>query len=365
LPGGGNISTTTLAGSTGPGITSGVATTTSRPSTNSAPGTTASPQSTVTTGVATTPVTTTSVTASPTTVASNPTIASTTITPTTAPPTTAAPTTAPPTTPAPTTTIAAATSIRGRLAQAKTFALALGSTFDANTLGQYNVVVVDGEDTQEQLITALHAKGTIVLAYVSVGTLEPYRPWFAEAKAAGYILKYWPQWDEYYAKVSEAGYRDLLLRQTNRFLGKGFDGLFMDNTDMIVDYPDQKAGMISVIQQFSSQLGGDRLLFAQNGDEVVGNWQGLLQGWNHESVSTSYNFDTKTYLKSTPDTAAILNRLRNMKASGIFTSTTDYTSLGDTATESTAIANACSVGAVPFISNIQLNRLPATPIRCP
>jgi uncharacterized protein (TIGR01370 family) len=255
--------------------------------------------------------------------------------------------------------------LRARLPQAKTFALALGSTFDAATLGQYNVVVIDGQDAQSQLISELHNRGTIVLGYVSVGTLEPYRPWFSEAKDAGYILKYWPQWDEYYAKVSEAGYRDLLLRQTSRFLAKGFDGLFMDNTDMIVDYPDQKAGMIEMIRQFSVQLGNDRLLFSQNGDEVVSNWAQYLQGWNHESVSTSYNFDTKTYLKSNPETAAILARLRSFKSAGKFVSTTDYTSAGDSATEATAIANACAVGAVPFVSNIQLNRLPTIPLRCP
>jgi uncharacterized protein (TIGR01370 family) len=253
--------------------------------------------------------------------------------------------------------------LKDKLAQTKTFALALSNAGSVATMSKFDLVVVDGE-TSSAFVDGMHANGKLVLAYVSVGTLEPYRPWFKEAVDKGYALKYWPAWNEYYAKISEPGLRQILLNATNGYLAKGFDGLFLDNTDLVVEYPDQKAGMMQMIADLDAQLNG-RLLFAQNGDEVVENWAQYLEGWNHESVSTSYNFDTKTYIKqNATETNAILGKLRAFKSRGIFVTTTDYVAASDTAGEALAVQNACSVGAVPFVSNIELNRIPATPQRC-
>src|SRR5579884_1717846 len=46
----------------------------------------------------------------------------------------------------------------------------------------YGLVVVDGEDATPQLVAALHRGGTLVLAYLDVGAIEPGRPWYASAR---------------------------------------------------------------------------------------------------------------------------------------------------------------------------------------
>src|SRR4051794_814062 len=97
-----------------------------------------------------------------------------------------------------------------RLAGARTFALALGDGAASRDLSQYDLVVVDGGISAKR-VAAIRASGPLVLGYLSVGTIEPGRSWFAAAKP--YRLDYWDDWGEWYADVSKPGFRDLILRR--------------------------------------------------------------------------------------------------------------------------------------------------------
>src|SRR5207245_2575497 len=119
-------------------------------------------------------------------------------------------------------------------------------------------------------VHALRAAGTIVLAYLDVGTIEPFRPWYATLKP--YRLDFWPDWGEWYADVSRPGYRRAIAQAiAPRILRKGFDGLFLDNTDMIETHPRRAAGMGALVGALSALVhrrGG--LLFTQNGEDSIG-----------------------------------------------------------------------------------------------
>jgi uncharacterized protein (TIGR01370 family) len=251
-----------------------------------------------------------------------------------------------------------------QLQTAKSFALALGIEPTIETLAPFDLVVIDGDNASKSLVKQLHGKDKLVLAYVSAGTLEPYRSWFAEAKKKGYTLKYWPEWGEYYAKVSHPGMQALLLKQTSRYLANGVDGLFLDNTDMIEAEPSQRDGMIALVRALRKQA-GNRLLFAQNGIDVVDLWVDQLDGWNYESVSTTYDFATKKYLpQQATVTAAVTAKLRAVSQTSVFITTTDYTPSTGSPLTGVAIAHACRIGAVPFVSNIALSRIPKTAATC-
>jgi uncharacterized protein (TIGR01370 family) len=255
--------------------------------------------------------------------------------------------------------------LQQQLQTVTSFALALGTEPTIEILAPFDLVVIDGDSASKALVKQLHGKNKLVLAYVSAGTLEPYRSWFAEARKKGYTLKYWPEWGEYYSKVSDPGMQTLLLKQTSRYLANGVDGLFLDNTDMIEAEPSQRDGMISLLRALRKQA-ADRLLFAQNGIDVVDLWADQLDGWNYESVSTSYDFATKKYLtQQSTVTAAVTAKLQAVSRTGVFITTTDYTSSTNSPLTDVAIANACRIGAVPFISNIALSRIPKTATSCP
>jgi hypothetical protein len=53
------------------------------------------------------------------------------------------------------------------------------------------------------------------------------------------------------------------------------------------------------------------------------------------------------------------------RAEGLLVTATDYTASGDRAAFDRSVANACEAGAIPFVSNIALTRIPPVPPACP
>jgi hypothetical protein len=52
-----------------------------------------------------------------------------------------------------------------------------------------------------------------------------------------------------------------------------------------------------------------------------------------------------------------------MRANGLLALATDYLPAGRST--AAAVAAACRVGALPFVGDVELTRLPARPLRCP
>ena len=133
-----------------------------------------------------------------------------------------------------------------RLAEVESFAFALGSGNMhgdvAARFAPYDLVVADGGEAARDDIRTLHAGGKLVIGYLSIGTIERYRFWYRRARP--YRLKdRFEEFDEYYAATSRRGFRRLILETVApRILRKGFDGLFLDNTDMIANTRARRAG---------------------------------------------------------------------------------------------------------------------------
>ncbi len=250
-------------------------------------------------------------------------------------------------------------------ADVRTFALALGVRQPVERLARFDLVVVDGEETPRRDIRELRRRGVLVLGYVSVGTIERGRDWYRRARP--YRLELWQDWGEWYADASAAGYRRLIVRRVApALLRKGFSGLFLDNTDMVEGHRRQRAGMRRVVASLSRLVhrrGG--LLFTQNGEASIGPTLRFYDGWNREDASYGYDFARRRY-RPVPAAArrAAQSALRRISAAGLLVTATDYVGRGDDAAAADAVGAACSAGALPFVSDIGLNRLP-DPVRCP
>jgi len=265
--------------------------------------------------------------------------------------------------------LAAATPKDPRLQNVKTWAFAIGDgMLDGNIalkFAGYDLVIVDGEAVQPSQVAALHQNGTIVLAYLSVGTIENWRWWYPNVKK--FRLDYWGDWGEWYADTSKDAYRNVIVQKVAPWmLKKGIDGLFLDNTDMIETHPKQKAGMRALVKRLSSLVRPKKkFLFAQNGEDVIGPSLKYYDGWNREDVSWTYDFDTSRYHQQSPEnTASALAALQTISAAGLLVTATDYVDDGNTAAEALCLQNACSAGALSFISDIDLTRLPSAPLIC-
>ena len=244
---------------------------------------------------------------------------------------------------------------------------------------EFDLVIVDGEEASAAEIAAVQGGGADVLGYLSVGTIEKWRGWYQRLKA--YRLSAWQDWkDEWFADTSKAGYREKLLEIADEeILGKGFDGLFLDNVDMVEvrKHKRQRSGMGKLVASLDS-LVGPRLLFAQNGAPgVLDGYPGQdvdplidhLDGWNREDVTWTYDFDRRRYvLNRNADREAALDELDEIGDAGLTTTATDYVDLEDgiDGEECEAVGNAEGVGALPYLANIGLTvkAVEANPVTC-
>lgn len=257
-----------------------------------------------------------------------------------------------------------------RLSRVHTWAFAIG---DGDLRGDvarrysgYDLVVLDGEGASRAQVAALRRRGTVVLAYLDAGTIEAGRWWYPRVKR--YRMDLWGDWGEWYANVNARGFRRVIAGQVApALLAKGFDGLFLDNTDMIETHPRQTTGMRTLVVALAKLVHGrGGLLFSQNGEDSIGPLLGDYDGWNREDVTSTYDFSTRRYVRQARSAVRTAQRaLRRIWAAGLLVLATDYLRAGDRATAARSIADACAAGALPFLSDIGLTRIPRSAPRCP
>jgi uncharacterized protein (TIGR01370 family) len=254
-----------------------------------------------------------------------------------------------------------------RLRRVETWAFAIGTgALDAvvRRPGRFDLVVVDGEEVTARQVARLRRHGTIVLGYLSVGTIESYRWWYPQAKP--YRLELWDDWGEWYAAVARRGFRDLIAgRVAPRMLAKGLTGLFLDNTDMVETHPAQRRGMRRLVARLGRLVHArGKLLFTQNGEDSLGPTLRHYDGWNREDVTWTFDFETNQYVRvGSADRRAALAAARRMRSRGLLVTTVDYLPAGRPAASREARRHACRAGALPYVSDIGLSRVPR-PRRC-
>lgn len=104
--------------------------------------------------------------------------------------------------------------------------LADGDSFDAD------VVDVDAFTTSAAQVAWLHAQGKKVIAYLSVGTIENYRPdaGLLPSEVVGRVYPEWP--DERWLDIRQPEkLKPWLYSRINMILAKGFDAIEPDNLD--------------------------------------------------------------------------------------------------------------------------------------
>jgi uncharacterized protein (TIGR01370 family) len=280
--------------------------------------------------------------------------------------------TPPPAPPGPAPAAPPAANRTARLGQVRSWSFALGVAVTGRSgaalapqFRGFDLVVLDGVDASADAVAALRAQGSIVLAYVNVGAIEEGRPWTGSAQA--YRLDYWDEWDEWYADVSKPGFRSLVTgTMVPPMLAKGFDGLFLDNVDMIDTHAGQRSAMVGLVSELAATVRGrGGYLFAQNGeDSTVDAVAPYLDGWNREDVSFTYDHGESSYEPvSGEDHRAALATIRRLRARGLLVTTVDYLSSPDGPEAGTAVRSACEAGAVPSIGDIGLTRV-FPPHRC-
>ncbi len=103
-----------------------------------------------------------------------------------------------------------------------------------NEVGQYSckIIDIDAFTATKELVDAFHTRGIKVIAYISVGTIENYRPDSAllPNEIIGNIYPAWP--DERFLNIREIDkMRPFITSRFDMIKQKGFDGIEPDNMD--------------------------------------------------------------------------------------------------------------------------------------
>lgn len=230
---------------------------------------------------------------------------------------------------------------------------------------QYDVVDIDVEDGaanyESQDVAELRQRGKLVFSYINIGAAEPFRSYWSQVKP--YIIAPYPGWPEFYMDVSAPGYREVLLKTVvPHILGKGVDGLFLDNVDAgsVNARPDVTAGIVELVRQIRT-LHPHVLLIAQSSNLRILSERGqdgrrfyeYVNGLAREEVSATY---AGGYRRVPLDESnAMLRTLAGWRGKGLTVFTLDYANSADLARY--AIARARAHGLIPYVSTKELNRI--------
>lgn len=189
----------------------------------------------------------------------------------------------------------------------------------------YNVVVVEPASIDIGGVESLHKTNEKIYAYLNIGSLENYRPYFNEFKEK--TLGLYENWeDEYWMDVSDIAWQNLIVDKLGRdIVDKGFDGFFIDNCDVYYYYPNEEIfnGLSSILQGLRSLNMTKKYkidIIINGGDTFVSKCienktaTELFDGVNQECVFTDIDFENKTYKeKNESDRGYFKEYLSNVK----------------------------------------------------
>jgi uncharacterized protein (TIGR01370 family) len=230
---------------------------------------------------------------------------------------------------------------------------------DLRRAGTFDLVVVDAVrqrdghvDTSATELRQLHNGGALVLAYLSVGTVESWRHYATDVPRSWTLaaIKRWT--GERYVDARKRGWRALMAREARALAAAGFDGLYLDNLDVAELHPETAGGIVELAETLAAAV-PELLLVAQNGLAVADRLP--IDGLAHEDVYWRWDGG---YRRSTDaERAALLPRLRELREQGLPVFTLDYAPQGSAGARK-ALASSLAEGFRPAVSVLDLDRLP-------
>ena len=123
---------------------------------------------------------------------------------------------------------------------------------DIPEMESYRKIVIDAQSFTDSEISSLKKAGHIVYSYINLGSVEEYRDYYETYSK--YTLGVYTNWeDERWVDVSQPEWQDFVVKTLAKdILGKGVDGLFVDNCDVYYNYKDEKIfnGVTEILKGF-------------------------------------------------------------------------------------------------------------------
>ncbi len=249
-----------------------------------------------------------------------------------------------------------ALSLRERIKSIKDYTVYYGKGRVAD-LARYNLAILQPDTLSADELAQLKAKGTLVVAYLSVGEVEPERPWYTDGRAdPRWILGKNENWGSYFIDARQPGWQKLMISLAGEFIAKGFDGIFLDTVDTVSVYPETKDGMLATIRGLRAAY-PDALIVQNRGFSLVEDVVPALDAVMFEDVSTSYNFERKEYIYA-DNSAEILDMVDLRNRTKLVALGLDYAPADNPGMAARAVKIARRYGFIPAVSVINLDDIP-------
>ncbi len=248
-------------------------------------------------------------------------------------------------------------SARARIASIRDYVVYYGAG-RLDELAAFDLAIIDPATLTPDEVLELESRGTLVVGYLSVGEISPNDPWITDGTVPrSWILGRNRNWGSLFVDAGQQGWRDLMTAETGKLLDYGFDGVFLDTVDTATDVePTSVPGMISLIEGLRTAY-PDALLVQNRGFDIAEQVSDSINAVMFEDLSTSYDFDSLTYLRV--DNGAEAERMVALhERTGLPILALDYADPADATTADRAVRIARRYGFVPAVSVIELDDIP-------
>jgi uncharacterized protein (TIGR01370 family) len=225
-------------------------------------------------------------------------------------------------------------------------------------LARFDLAIIDRDTLTPGEVVELRSRGTLVVAYLSVGEIQPNDPWVTSGTVPpSWILGTNENWGSLFVDASQPGWRDLMTGEAGSLLDYGFDGVFLDTVDTAIDVaPETMPGMIELIEGLRTAF-PDALLVQNRGFQIAEQVATSLDAVMFEDLSTSYDFDAAEYTRV--DNSAEAEEMVALRdRTGLPILALDYAGPADGETAARAVKIAKRYGFIPAVSVIQLDEIP-------
>jgi len=148
----------------------------------------------------------------------------------------------------------------------------------------------------EDEVVELNNYGVITVGYVSLTTVGDWEPW-AKNVSDDMVVGSYVEWGERIVNACDCRWEEILLNHAIPYiLGKGFKGIFLDNLDMVDDYPFMKNCVIKLVKDIRKKH-PNVIIVVNRGFAIVEDIAPYVDAVLFEDFGTYYDFSKKQYLK--------------------------------------------------------------------
>lgn len=222
---------------------------------------------------------------------------------------------------------------------------------DIARLRNYDLAIVQPDHVTASQLKELHDNGTRVIAYVTVGELDPKSPYAARVKPE-WVLGENKNWGSKFIDASQPGWQALVKEQTDALVGRGFDGFFLDTLDTTDLYPQAAPGLVKIVEDLRAAH-PDAVIVQNRGFALLNRTAPSLDAVMYENFSSAYDFGKKTYGSVSGDPSFV----EALAKRGLVVLALDYARANQPDVITRDYQRARSYNFIPFVSTIGLDEL--------